>query len=274
VPVAVGTPEGALDDVVIIPYNNVKGALEILNKYKGELACVLLDPVSHRVGLVAASDEFVEAIHQWTRENDALMVFDEVITFRCAYGGAQERYSVKPDMTAIGKLIGGGFPVGALAGSNEVMKVLDPMEPKVLLPHSGTFSANPITMTAGRVAMELYDEAAVKQINALCDKARLLIEAAIETVGIKACVTGSGSMLRVHLKPQPPTNYREAYLDAKEQAKLVELLDYLFDNGLMMINTCTTMFSTAIGEKEVAILVETLESGFRMLLEKHPDMAV
>ncbi|NQZ11454.1 MAG: aspartate aminotransferase family protein [Algicola sp.] len=274
VPVAVGTPEGALDDVVIIPYNNVKGALEILNKYKGELACVLLDPVSHRVGLVAASDEFVEAIHQWTRENEALMVFDEVITFRCAYGGAQERYSVKPDMTAIGKLIGGGFPVGALAGSNEVMKVLDPMEPKVLLPHSGTFSANPITMTAGRVAMELYDETAVKQINALCDKARLLIEAVIETVGIKACVTGSGSMLRVHLKPQPPTNYREAYLDAKEQAKLVELLDYLFDNGLMMINTCTTMFSTAIGDKEVAILVETLESGFRMLLEKHPDMAV
>jgi glutamate-1-semialdehyde 2,1-aminomutase len=273
-PVAVGTPTGALDDVVIIPYNNIAGALEILNKHKNELACVLLDPVSHRVGLIPADDDFVEAIYKWTRENNALMVFDEVITFRCGYGGAQERYSVAPDITAIGKMIGGGFPVGALAGSNEVMKVLDPMEPKVLLPHSGTFSANPITMTAGRVAMELYDKEAVEKINALCEKARGLIRQSIKAAGIKACVTGSGSMLRVHLKPEPPTNYREAYLDVHGQKLLKVLLSHLFDNGIMMVNTCTAMFSTAIGEKEVEILAETLQSGFRKLIELDGDLAV
>jgi len=273
-PVAVGTPQKALDDVIVIPYNDVETALHILNQHKDELACVLIDPISHRVGMVPATEEFVNAIYQWTRDNNALMVFDEVITFRTGFAGAQERYNVAPDMTAMGKMIGGGFPVGAFAGRDDVMKVLDPMEPKVLLPHSGTFSANPITMTAGRVAMEQFDQAAVERLNGLGDLARELIATAIKNVGIKACVTGVGSMLRVHLKEQPPVNYRDAYLDADESKLLKILLTHLFDNGLMMVNTCTAMLSTAMTEKEIQILADTLESGFRKLVEIEPSMAV
>jgi len=268
IPVAVGTPEKALEDVVIIPFNDVDRALNILNQHKDEIACVLVDLLPHRVGLIPASDEFVCALRKWADDNAALLVFDEVITFRTNYSGAQQNYSVDPDLTAMGKVIGGGFPAGALAGCDKVMKVLDPTEPKVLLPHSGTFSANPITMTAGLIAMRDFDQAAVEKLNTLATYARDEITKAINDVGIAACVTGAGSMFRVHLKAEPPKNYRQAYADKNESKLISELLDHMFDNGVMMINTCSATLSTQMTTKEIDHLVTTLKSGFEMLKPK------
>jgi len=265
VPVAHGTPASALKEVVVIPFNDAERAIAILDHHADELACVLIDLLPHRVGLVPASQDFIEALHQWTRDNGALLVCDEVITFRSNYGGAQEWYQVRPDLTAMGKMIGGGFPVGALAGRAEVMDVMDPLADKVLFPHSGTFSANPITMTAGLVTMELFDEAAVLKLNALAEHTRIQIEEAIRLTDIPACVTGSGSMFRVHMKPEPPVNYRAAFETPEQAARLKVLLDHLFDNGIMMINTCSGTLSTVMTEKEVDTLVEVMLGGFRKI---------
>jgi len=264
-PVAVGTPIKALEDVVVIPFNDVERAIKILDQYKDDIACILVDLLPHRVGLIPASNDFINALHKWTRDNKSLLVFDEVITFRTNYSGAQQNYDVDPDLTAMGKVIGGGFPAGALAGCDEVMKVLDPTEPKVLLPHSGTFSANPITMTAGFTAIKDFDQAAVTQLNDLTTYAKAEITKAISEVGIDACVTGAGSMFRVHLKAQPPKNYREAYVDKHESALITKLLDHLFDNGVMLINTCSATLSTAMGKKEIDHLVSVLKDGFEVL---------
>ncbi len=265
IPVAVGTPEKALEDVVVIPFNDTERAINILNQHKDDIACILVDLLPHRVGLIPASNDFINALHQWTRDNQSLLVFDEVITFRTNYSGAQQNYDVEPDLTAMGKIIGGGFPAGALAGRDEVMKVLDPTEAKVLLPHSGTFSANPVTMTAGYTALKMFDQAAVEKLNSLADYAKEEITKAIADVGIGACVTGAGSMFRVHLKPEPPKNYREAYVDKKESALITKLLDHLFDNGIIMINTCSATLSTAMTTKEIDTLVAALKDGFEML---------
>ncbi|SFC17141.1 aspartate aminotransferase family protein [Pseudoalteromonas denitrificans] len=272
VPVAYGTPEKALDDVIIIPYNDIPKALEILDKHTGDIAAILLDPVSHRVGMVPANDDFVEALYEWTRKQKALLLFDEVITFRVGFSGAQQRYKVSPDLTAMGKMIGGGFPVGAFAGRSDVMSVLDPTQPKVLLPHSGTFSANPVTMVAGLTAMKLFDHNAVEKINALGDFAREKIRLSIKKVGIKACVTGAGSMLRVHLKAKVPTNYRDAFMSAQENAALKILLAHSTENGIMLINTCSAMLSTVMTEKEILILCNVLESGFIKVLKQIPSL--
>ncbi|MCP4416875.1 MAG: aspartate aminotransferase family protein [Chloroflexi bacterium] len=265
VPVAHGTPKSALRDVVVIPFNQPEQAIEILNQHRDELACVLLDLMPHRVGLVPASQEFVHALYEWTRENDALLVYDEVITFRSTYGGAQEWYDVCPDLTAMGKMIGGGFPVGALAGRKDVMSVMDPLADHVLFPHSGTFSANPVTMTAGLTSMALFDEAAVTKLNRLADSLRANILEAIWIADIPACVTGGGSMFRVHMKTAVPTTYRTAYMTAKESKLIKALLNHLFDNGIIMINTCSGTLSTAMTEKEIEILTETLLAGFRKI---------
>lgn len=265
VPVAVGTPQNVLDDVVIIPFNDPETARLILDQYADQIACVLIDPMPHRVGLMPATNEFINSIYEWTRKNGALLAFDEVITFRTRYSGAQEKYNVKPDLTALGKIIGGGFPGGALAGSNEVMKVLDPRESKVLLPHSGTFSANPITMTAGRIAMELFDQAAVEKINQLALKARQQITEAIRLADINACVTGGGSMFRLHLKPEPPLNYRKAWMNPETGLLIKKLLDHLFQKGIIMINTCSAVLSTVMAQKEIDQLSEAMLSGFKKI---------
>ncbi len=265
VPVAFGTPPGVLDDVVILPFNDPEHAISILDGHKDSLAGVIVDPLPHRVGLIPASLEFVSAMREWTGNDGALLLFDEVITFRSEYGGAQEWYDVDPDLTAMGKMIGGGFPVGAIAGRAAVMDVMNPLADKVLFPHSGTFSANPVTMTAGLVTMELYDRDAVIRVNSLAERAVAGINAAIEETGVTACVTGGGSIFRVHMKDHPPENYREAFMTPEESRRLSHLLDHLFDTGFIMINTCSAAISTAMGEEEIDALVAAVAEGFRRL---------
>jgi glutamate-1-semialdehyde 2,1-aminomutase len=265
VPVAYGTPPGVLADVVVIPNNNPERALAILDEHRGQLACVLLDLMPHRVGLRPANPDFVSALRNWTRQDGSLLVLDEVITFRSEYGGLQRRYDLVPDLTAMGKLIGGGFPVGAIAGRVQVMDVMNPLADKVLFPHSGTFSANPITMTAGLVAMQHFDQTALAGVNALAQRAIHGIEEAIQATGIAACVTGAGSMFRVHLRRQPPLNYRDGFPSALESRRLAVLLDHLFDHGLILINTCSAALSTAMGEPEIDALIAGLRTGFARL---------
>ncbi len=264
-PVAHGTPASALDDVIVVPCNQPELATSILDEHADEIACVLIDPMAHRVGLRPTNADFLTAMRRWTEANGALLVFDEVITFRCEYGGAQSWYDIAPDLTALGKVIGGGFPVGAIVGREQVMDVMNPLNKKLLFPHSGTFSANPVTVTAGLVAMELFDKEAVRRVNTLTKRAMTGIEAAIERTGVRACVTGGGSMFRVHLKERAPLNYRDAFLNPDESRQLLVLLDHLFDSGFMMINTCSGAVSTAMGEAEIDALVAAIETGFGKL---------
>ena len=268
-PVVEGTPQGALNDVIIFPYNDIERTLNILDQYADEIACVLIDPVPHRVGLFPATNEFIEAIYKWTRKNDALMVFDEVVTYRVNYAGAQESYTFKPDLTAMGKMIGGGFPIGALAGKSEIMEVLDPRGKILRHPHSGTFSANPISTTAGRVAMELFDEKAVLNLNTLTETAIHQIEESVKIADVPISITGAGSMFRLHLQAIKPTCYREAYHTDVKKSIIKELLDYLFlEEQIIMINTGACMFATSMTQKEVDRLSEALLNGFKIIKPK------
>jgi glutamate-1-semialdehyde 2,1-aminomutase len=263
VPVAHGTPAGALADVIVLPFNDPERAIALLNEHAAQIAAVLIDPLPHRVCLQPASKEFIRAIGRWSKLNGALMVFDEVITFRSEYGGAQEWYDIRPDLTAMGKIIGGGFPVGAIAGRADVMDALNPLAEKVLVPHSGTFSANPVTMTAGLKAMELFDREAVAKVNALGERARRQIAEVIESVDANACVTGAGSLFRIHLKNTPPRNYRESYTGPTEAAALRGILDYLFAHGVMMINTLSGTITTPMTTNEIDLLCEVLAGAFK-----------
>ncbi|MCB1246771.1 MAG: aspartate aminotransferase family protein, partial [Acidimicrobiia bacterium] len=265
VAVAHGTPPSVLQDVVVVPFNDPGTAEAILDAHRDEIACVVIDLMPHRVGLVPADPAFVERLATWAAHNGALLVVDEVITFRSEVGGLQTRYDVVPDLTALGKAIGGGFPVGAIAGRREVMQVMNPLADRVLLPHSGTFSANPITMTAGLSAMTRFDAAAVQGLNDLAGYAMDGIRDAIGRTGVEASVSGTGSMFRVHLRPTPPHDYRDSRMTAEESDRLRAMLDHLFDAGILMINTCSATLSTPMGTDEVDALVDALEAGFRRI---------
>lgn len=262
VPLVKGTPQSVMDEVVVFPFNNIDRTIALLDRVKDKLACVMIDLMPHRIGLNPADPAYVAALRDWTTRNDVLLLIDEVITFRSYYGGLQAQFGVEPDLTALGKMIGGGFPIGAIAGRAEIMDVLNPRSPKYVYPHSGTFSANPISVGAGLAAMEKFDRPAVDRLNALTRLAMSKVEDAIRQTGFPASVTGTGSMFRVHLKATGPKNYREAYLSPEETKRLKLLLNHMYDEGFMLINTCTAALSTPMNESDVDALAAAFRSGF------------
>lgn len=268
IPLVHGTPASVLDDTAVFPFNDIDRTIRILDENAGRLACVLLDLMPHRVGLNPARPEYVAAIRDWTHRHGVLLVLDEIITFRSEYAGLQSHYRVTPDLTALGKIIGGGFPVGAVTGRADIMDTLNPHTPKLLFPHSGTFSANPISMTAGLTAMELFDRAAATRLNALADRARAGIERAIKDTGVAACVTGHGSMFRIHMKAKAPSDYRETYATPEENKRLKALISHLFDRGIVLIDSGSATLSTPMTEAEIDLLVDAVRSGFEMLAGK------
>jgi glutamate-1-semialdehyde 2,1-aminomutase len=268
VPVARGTPASVLQDVVVFPFNSTETTLALLDRHAARLACVLIDLVPHRAGLIPATGEFVSALRDWCNDHGVLLVFDEVITFRMDHAGAAEWYDVQPDLTTLGKIIGGGFPVGALAGREDCMAVLDPSRKDLPFPWSGTFSANPVSMTAGRVALELFDAAAIQQINQLGDWLRQEITEVIEQLAVPASVTGAGSMFRIHPKATPPCEYRTAWQNPEERRQTETLVRYLYDHGFMLFRTATGALSTATGKSELQPFVDTLRAGLAVVFDR------
>lgn len=258
-PVATGTPRSVLDEVVVVPFNDTEHSLEILHRHAGQIACVLLDVMPHRAGLCPAIPEFVAALRDWSTRDGALLVADEVVTFRARYGGAQQQYDLSPDLTALGKIIGGGFPVGAVAGRAEAMDIMNPHSEQYLLPYSGTFSANPITLAAGLAAMRLFDRDEVARLNRLGQAARDGIAATIDARGAKASVTGAGSMFRIHMLPTAPRDYRQAYPDHDASARHKIFFDKLLDQGILLIYSGTGAISTPMGDPEIDQLINAVD---------------
>ncbi|MBL0922403.1 MAG: aspartate aminotransferase family protein [Phycisphaerales bacterium] len=268
VPLVGGTPRSAVNEVVVFPFNDAERTIALLERSKDKLAAVVIDLMPHRIGLNPADPAYVAALRDWTARNGVLLLIDEVITFRSTYGGLQQQYNVQPDLTALGKMIGGGFPIGAIAGRAEIMDVLNPRSPRYVFPHSGTFSANPISVGAGLAAMEKFDQREVDRLNQLARRAVKGVEQAIRETRAAASVTGAGSMFRIHLKPAPPRDYRQAYLSPEENKRLKALLDHMFDEGFILINSCSAALSTPMNESDVDALVAALRSGFEKVLPK------
>ena len=256
------TPPSVLNDVVVYPFNDTNRTLAILDQHADEIACVLIDPVPQRIGMMRAHAGFVEAVYNWTRKNQCLMAFDEVVCFRVDYEGAQAAYSVKPDLTSLGKIIGGGFPIGALAGKTEIMEVMNPSHAPLPFPLSGTFSANPISMTAGRVAMELFDREAVRKVNSLASIAKEQLKQAAVIAGIPLCFTGDGSMFKMHFKESPPRHYRENLEEDTMKKAVSAFLEFMYDQGIILVYSNSCFMNTVMGQKEVDMLSEAALKGF------------
>jgi glutamate-1-semialdehyde 2,1-aminomutase len=187
-----GVPPGLTADTVLVDYGDVAGLERAVAEHGERLACVLVDLMPNRAGLRPATPDFAAAVARAAHDAGALLVVDEVITFRLEQGGLQSAYDVRPDLVTLGKAIGGGLPVGAFGGRADVMALFDPQGPDPL-EHGGTFTANPPTMRAGLAALELLTEAEIARINALGDRLR----AGVAALGLE--VRGRGSLSRVTL---------------------------------------------------------------------------
>jgi glutamate-1-semialdehyde 2,1-aminomutase len=260
-----GTPQGVLEDVVVVPFNDVAAAERILAPHAGDLAAIVLDPMPFRVGLIAATPAFLALVRAFARTHGILLILDEVISFRLGYRGAQGEFGVEPDLTTLGKIIGGGLPVGAVAGRAEVMAVFDPSGGRAALPHGGTFNANPLTMAAGRATMQAMTPQAYDRINALGAQARAALAEAFAAAGVPGQVSGRGSLFRVHFHDRPLTDYRAAHAQPEERARLARFYWGLVERGVMISADGLGAISTPMGGAEVEALAEAALGALRAL---------
>ncbi len=248
---AKGTPQSVLDEVVVIPFNKPEEAERILRENAADLACVLVDLMPNRAGLIPATPTFIAMLKRIRADTNVLIVLDEVITLRLSYGGGQELFGIRPDLSAIGKIIGGGYPVGAVGGTEAVMRVFDPTQGKPLLPHSGTFNANPVTMTAGEAAMQHFTATEIDRLGALGDRARDGVATAFADAGVPGQVTGLGSLFRIHVHNRPLIDYRSSLMTAAEKTLLGSILSHMRDHGIFVNERGVCSLSTPMGDTEI-----------------------
>jgi glutamate-1-semialdehyde 2,1-aminomutase len=245
-----GVPENTLDNVLVTPLNDIDAVERLMQERGADVAAVIVEPVMGSAGMLPADQAFLEALRVLTLEHDALLIFDEVMSFRLETGGVQQHYRVRPDLTTFAKIIGGGFPVGGFGGRASVMEQFDPSRPAPLW-QSGTFNGNLITMVAGVAAMEAYPPAEVDRINALGARLRDGLRAALEDADVPATVTGYGSFAGVHLGAPAVHTYRDAALADKALARLLHLallLEGIYVAPRLMMCTSTAMDEATIDE--------------------------
>lgn len=188
-----GVTEGVIKDVTAVPLNDIDFLREAVEAAPAAYAAIILDLLPNRAGLLSLSEEFVREARELATRYGIVLIIDETISLRLGFGGLIAEYGIDPDILTTGKLIGGGFPVGAIVGRAELMAEVDPTRPGSL-PHGGTFSGNPVSMAAGSVALRLFPEGEVDRLNRLGDATRAAVSSRIAEAGWE--VRGRGSLLR------------------------------------------------------------------------------
>lgn len=225
IPGSPGVPQAFVDRTISLPYNDIEAFTATMEERGPQIACVIVEPVAGNMGLVPPVKGFLKSLREQTTRHGALLILDEVMTgFRVAHGGAQALYDIRPDLTTLGKIIGGGLPVGAYGGKKEIMSHVAPMGPMY---QAGTLSGNPIAMAAGiATLLELKKSGFYKNLDKKSDYLAKGLRRVIQESGVPATLSRVGSMLGLFFTGGPVTNFKEA--------KCADLLRFAkFYNGML-----------------------------------------
>lgn len=233
IPDSKGVPKDFVRNTLQVPFNDAAALSALLERNYGDVAAVIIEPVMGNVGPIPPEEGYLNDVREITKENDVLLIFDEVITgFRLALGGAQEFYGVDADLTILGKIIGGGFPIGVLGGKKAVMELL---APSGAVYQAGTFSGNPVSITAGLKTIEILERERVPQrINKLGERMMTAISEIVRDFGVEASVSGVGSMFNVFFSAggSRVKNYADALGCDKE--RYMKLFHAMLSSGIFL----------------------------------------
>ena len=207
-PDSLGIPLDTTKNTLTVPFNNEEALTELIEKEGENIACIIMEVVMGNIGCVEPKDGYLEFLRKITEENGIVLIFDEVITgFRLATGGAQEYYGVTPDMTTLGKIFGGGLPMGAFCGKKEIMELVAPNGPVY---QAGTFSGNPISVQAGLSTLKQLNKDFYTSLNKKGEFLRSNIHDIVDELSLDISPVGLGSMFQIYFNPNEVTNYAEA----------------------------------------------------------------
>jgi glutamate-1-semialdehyde 2,1-aminomutase len=258
-PTSLGIPEETIRNTIVIPYNDVEKFEATVRENKDDLAAVIVEPVIGNIGLVLPKDGFLETLREFTEDYGVVLIFDEVITgFRLALGGAQEYYGVTPDMTTLGKVLGGGFPLAAFVGKEEIMKMVAPSG-KVY--QAGTYSGNPVSVAAALATLKILQEGGKDFYDEMESKCRSLVtplEKIIEDANLKLQINHLSSMFQVFFTGSPVYDYLT--VKKSDSAKFLAYHAKLLAKGVFIppsqFETC--FISAAHDEEDIGKTVEII----------------
>ncbi|WP_417847457.1 glutamate-1-semialdehyde 2,1-aminomutase [Thalassoglobus sp.] len=262
-PSSPGIPEGCTRDTHVLEYNDVESLTELFNEAGEKIACVILEPVVGNMGVVAPTTEFLEALRSLCTQHGSVLIFDEVMTgFRVAFGGAQERFGITPDLTTLGKIVGGGLPVGAYGGKREIMNSVSPVGPVY---QAGTLSGNPLAMASGIATLRTLKES--NPYPHLEEKTTKLVSGLDEiatSLGIPHSVAQVGSMFTFFFNPEPVTSF--AVSAKNDTEKFSKYFHGMLDRGVYL--PCSQFEANFVGvEHTDADLEQTLKAAREVLQE-------
>jgi glutamate-1-semialdehyde 2,1-aminomutase len=258
-----GVPESVSSRTHVIPFDDIDNAVELISEVGSASAALIVEPVQGFGGGLSPPEGYIEAISKAAADTGTLVIFDEIQTLRFAYGGIQQTLGLTPDLTVLGKLIGGGLPVGAFGGSAELMALTDPRVSDAMT-QSGTFNANPLTMAAGLHALRGLTPDAIDTLNSNGDDLRRWINQQTARRGLSLLAGGYGSLLQLHVGSTLPTSYREA--TTRRVAPLTALFYLLMERGVFTAPSRVIIaLSTAMGEPQFDEMKDALAGSFDVL---------
>ena len=265
-----GVHEGARANTIVLPANNVEVGRQILRQHGADLAGVIIDPLTKNLGFLKVTPEFLDMLREETRALGAMLIFDEVYSFRMGYNGAQGELGVIPDLTALGKVIGGGMPIGAVGGSRALMEDLfDPRGGGARMSHGGTFNANPMSMVAGATALELYDRAAHERLAGLGERLRAGLRDLLKVTGRPGTVTGAASMVGFFHTDAPITDYRSMLhmmmTDPSVGQHANAFFRHMLNHGVYIASHGFMVLSTAMTEADIDFILDKAELSLRAM---------
>ena len=250
--VSEGVPASVAETAVVMPYNNLAASERIIRENASDLAAVIVEPV-WGMGMVPSEEGFLAGLRALADELGFLLIFDEVISFRVSLGGSQAHYGVRPDLTTFGKIIGGGLPVGAFGGREDVMAVYDPTGDGPRVPQAGTFNGNPMTAAAGIAALEALTPDVYNRLNTLGDTLRERLGDLIAEREAPMGVTGLGSLFSLQFTTERVRDYRSAATgDPRMQH---QVFVGLLNEGFVLSKRCAGCVSAAHTQEDVDALV-------------------
>lgn len=242
---------------LVLPFNYLKETRELIKRFKHDLACVIIEPVIGAGGIIPARKEFLQALREITAECNVILIFDEIMSFRLGYGGAQGLYEIAPDLTVFGKIISGGVPLAAFGGRRDMMSLLDPRlgKPKVL--QSGTFNGSAIATAAGVAAMEYWTREGIEYVNSLGKKLKNGLGEVFRRNRLKAQVSGFGSLFNIHFNSDEIVDYRIA---ARSDVGKSEKLFYgLLEQGYFIAPRGMLCLSSVMKDEDINGLIQAVD---------------
>ncbi len=262
IPGSAGVPEATAAQTVVLPYNDPSSVTRAFDEHKGRIAAVIVEPVAANIGVVPPAPGFLEHLRETTRADGAVLIFDEVITgFRVGPGGAQARFGIRPDLTTLGKIIGGGMPIGAYGGRADLMKLVAPAGPVY---QAGTLSGHPLSMAAGIATLAALDADRYFALEEVAATLASGLEAAAREAGRAVAVSRIGSLLTVFFRPTPPIDAAEAL--ASDRAGFARFFGVMLDRGILLPPSQFEAWfvSMAHGPVELQATLDAAQAAFRV----------